>query len=70
LGEVAQTILFLTVDATYEEISYPIAYRILTKCDAVLWIKGASNGADIETVKTKKMDLTIFYSLKDIPDIS
>ena len=57
-------------DAAYEEISYPIAHRILTKCDAVLRIEGASNGADIETAKAKEMGLVIYYSLEDIPDIS
>ena len=57
-------------DAAYEEISYPIAHRVLTKCDAVLRIEGASKGADIETEKAKKMGLTIYYRLEDIPDIS
>ena len=57
-------------DAAYEEISYPIAHRVLTKCDAVLRIEGASKGADIETEKARKMGLTIYSRLEDIPDIS
>ena len=57
-------------DTAYEEISYPIAHRVLTKCDAVLRIEGASKGADIETEKARKMGLTIYYRLEDIPDIS
>ena len=32
-------------DEAYQEISYPIAHRILLKCDAVLRIEGASKGA-------------------------
>ena len=54
-------------DAAYEEISYPIAHRVLTKCDAVLRIKGASKGADIETAKAKAMGLTIYYDIEAIP---
>ncbi len=56
-------------DAAYEEISYPIAHRVLTKCDAVLRIKGVSKGADIETAKAKAMGLTIYYDLAEIPTI-
>ena len=54
-------------DAAYEEISYPVAHRILKKCDAVLRIKGVSKGADIETEKAKKMGLKIYYEVNDIP---
>jgi len=54
-------------DAAYEEISYPIAHRVLSKCDAVLRIKGASKGADMETAKAKEMGLIIYYDLEAIP---
>jgi hypothetical protein len=33
-------------DAVYEEILYPIAHRLLSRCDAVLRLPGASKGAD------------------------
>ncbi|MDN3546904.1 DUF4406 domain-containing protein [Mucilaginibacter aquaedulcis] len=33
-------------DEAYEEISYPVSRRILTKFDAVLRLPGASKGAD------------------------
>lgn len=56
-------------DAAYEEISYPIAHRVLEKCDAVLRIEGASKGADIETAKAKAMGLKIYYRLEDIPEV-
>src|ERR1700761_7305525 len=35
-------------DDIYQEISYPIAHRLLTKCDAVLRIEGKSVGADAD----------------------
>src|ERR1700721_4427004 len=33
-------------DAIYDEILYPIANRLITRCDAVLRLPGASKGAD------------------------
>ena len=33
-------------DAAWEEIQYPVAHRLLKKCDAVLRLPGASKGAD------------------------
>src|SRR5574342_711202 len=34
-------------DEAYEEIFHPIAERLLEKCDAVLRVGGASQGADL-----------------------
>ncbi len=31
-------------DDIYQEISYPVAHRLITKCDAILRIKGESAG--------------------------
>ena len=56
-------------DEIYEEISYPVAHRILQKCDAVLRIAGDSKGADIETEKAREMGLPIYYRLEDVPDV-
>ncbi len=53
-------------DVFYEEISYPIARRLLTKCDAVLRIGGASKGADGDVELAKTLGLKVFYSLDDI----
>ena len=33
-------------DAMYEAIAYPVANRLLERCDAVLRVEGASKGAD------------------------
>ncbi len=57
-------------DAAYEEISYPIAHRVLKKCGEIIPVVLRSKGADIETAKAKEMGLTIYYSLEDIPEIS
>ncbi|HEY4324925.1 MAG TPA: DUF4406 domain-containing protein [Mucilaginibacter sp.] len=53
-------------DEIYQEISYPIARRLLTKCDAVLRIEGESKGADGDVKLAKELGLKIYYKLEDI----
>lgn len=55
-------------DAAWEEVQYPVAHRLLEKCDAVLRIKGLSKGADEDVRIAKERGLTVFYSLEEIPD--
>ena len=55
-------------DEIFQEIQYPAAHRLLTKCDAVLRIEGASKGADQDVVLAKEMGLKVYYSLDEIPD--
>src|ERR1700743_1777924 len=33
-------------DEAWEEVQYPVAHRLLEKCDAVLRLEGVSKGAD------------------------
>ena len=40
-------------DSIWDEIQYPVAHRLLEKCDAVLRLEGASKGAD-EDVRIAK----------------
>ena len=54
-------------DEIFQEIQYPVAHRLLTKCDAVLRIEGASKGADQDVEIAKKLGLDIYYSLDEIP---
>ena len=54
-------------DEAYEEILYPTAKRLLTKCDAVLRLSGESKGADEDVRIAKERGLKIYYSLEDIP---
>lgn len=54
-------------DAAWEEIQYPVAHRMLEKCDAVLRIEGASKGADEDVRKAKEMGLKVYYSLDEVP---
>lgn len=55
-------------DEAWTEIQYPVAHRMLEKCDAVLRIEGASKGADEDVRKARELGLKIYYSLADVPD--
>ena len=54
-------------DAAFQEIQYPVAHRLLTKCDAVLRLEGASNGADEDVRIAQERGLKVYYRLEDVP---
>jgi len=54
-------------DEIYNEILYPIAHRLLSRCDAVLRLPGASKGADEDVRLAKERGLLIFTQLEDVP---
>src|ERR1700677_2663565 len=54
-------------DPIYDAILYPIANRLLSRCDAVLRLPGASKGADEDVRLAKERGLIVFESLMDVP---
>lgn len=52
-------------DAPFNEIFHPISERLLEKCDAVLRIGGASQGADLMVEVARKRGLPVFYTLEE-----
>jgi hypothetical protein len=52
-------------DAPFNEIFHPISERLLEKCDAVLRIGGASQGADLMVEVARKSGLLVFYTLEE-----
>ena len=54
----------------FSEYQYPVAHRLLEKCDAVLRIPGDSRGADLEMGKAKEMGKIIFNNFEEIPDLN
>lgn len=56
-------------DAIWDEIQYPVAHRLLEKCDAVLRLPGASNGADNDVRIALERGLPVYYSLNEIPSL-
>ena len=57
-------------DDIWDEIQYPIAHRLLEKCDAVLRLEGASKGADNDVKIAQERGLKIYYCLEEIPDLT
>lgn len=54
-------------DGAFNEIFHPIAERLLTRCDAVLRVGGASQGADQMVRSASERGLRIFTRLQEIP---
>ena len=55
-------------DKVWEEIQYPVAHRMLEKCDAVLRLEGASKGADEDVRKALERGVKVYYKLEEVPD--
>jgi hypothetical protein len=53
-------------DTAYQEISYPIAHRLLERCDAVLRMPGESKGADEDVRRAQAGGLRVFNSLEEV----
>ncbi|HVW15969.1 MAG TPA: DUF4406 domain-containing protein [Mucilaginibacter sp.] len=53
-------------DETYQEISYPVAHRIIAKCDAILRIPGESKGADQDIEVARRLGIRVYYGLEEI----
>lgn len=55
-------------DEAWEEVQYPIAHRLLEKCDAILRLQGASKGADEDVRIATERGLKIYFNLEDVPN--
>lgn len=54
-------------DDAFNEIFHPIAERLLARCDAVLRIGGASQGADQMVQSARERGLRVFTRLREVP---
>ena len=54
-------------DDIFQQYQYPVAHRLLSRCDAIFRIPGESRGADIEMVKAREMGLLVFTDIEDVP---
>lgn len=54
----------------FQEFQYPVAHRLLEKCDAILRIPGASRGADLEMEKARQMGKIIFTDINQVPIVT
>lgn len=54
-------------DGPFVEIFHPIAERLLERCDAVLRMGGASQGADLMVQVARQRGLHVFHALAEVP---
>jgi hypothetical protein len=57
-------------DAVFQEVFHPMAERLLGRCDGVLRVGGASEGADLMVRVARERGIAVFFSLADIPGCS
>ena len=54
-------------DDIFREYQYPVAHRLLERCDAVLRLPGQSKGADLDVERARQLGLRIFTDFAAIP---
>jgi len=56
-------------DELWDQIVYPVANRLLTKCDGVLRLAGASKGADNDVRLAQARGIPVYYRIEDVPGV-
>jgi hypothetical protein len=54
-------------DSVFEAYQYPVAHRLLERCDAVLRLPGASRGADMDVARARALGLPVYASVDELP---
>jgi hypothetical protein len=54
-------------DAVFHAYQYPVAERLLARCDAVLRLPGASRGADMDVARARARGLPVFHHVEELP---
>ncbi len=54
-------------DAVFDAYQYPVSHRLLSRCDAVLRIPGASRGADQDVALARQLGLAVYHDVDDLP---
>jgi hypothetical protein len=55
-------------DAVFQAYQYPVAHRLIERCDAVLRLPGDSRGADMDVARARERGLPIYRDLTEIPE--
>jgi hypothetical protein len=53
----------------YAAYQYPVAQRLLARCDALLRIEGPSRGADLDVTRAKALGLPVFTRVDQWPQL-
>lgn len=56
-----------TDDEVFRAYQYPVANRLLERCDAVLRIPGASRGADLDVARAIQLGLRVYNAVTELP---
>ena len=56
-------------DPVYQQYLYPVASRLLERCDAVLRVQGESKGADQDVALARERGLPVFFKLEEVPGV-
>ena len=56
-------------DAIAERYLYPVAHRLLQRCDAVYRIEGASKGADQDVRVAREWGLPVYLEIGELPAV-
>lgn len=54
-------------DSIADEYLYPVAQRLIERCDAIYRIEGASKGADQDVQLAREHGLPAYFSVEEIP---
>lgn len=55
-------------DAVFEAYQYPVAQRLIERCDAVLRLPGESRGADMDVARARALGLPVVEHVDELPD--
>ncbi|HFK7188650.1 TPA: NUDIX hydrolase [Serratia odorifera] len=55
-------------DEIGEAYLYPVAHRLIGRCQGIYRIEGASRGADKDIEVANALGLQVYYRLADLPD--
>lgn len=54
-------------DEIFRRYQYPVAHRLLERCDAILRLPGESKGADLDVQRARQLGLRVFADFAEIP---
>jgi hypothetical protein len=54
-------------DEIFRTYQYPVAHRLLERCDAVFRIPGDSRGADQDVARAIQLGLPVYKELSELP---
>lgn len=57
-------------DAVFKAYQYPVAHRLIERCDAVLRLPGASRGADLDVARARALGLPVVHDVGELPQRS